>query len=81
MVTKENNTPAEFVCPHCKGNTFIFIGLQKQKGLFENHELWCCRNCHSTFARETIDVKKSIENETFNRRALQYYCKIKFNNA
>ena len=30
---------------------------------------------------QTVDVKKSIENETFNRRALQYYCKIKFNNA
>ncbi|KXK28809.1 MAG: hypothetical protein UZ01_02554 [Candidatus Brocadia sinica] len=83
MVIKENKNTIqdEFVCPHCNGSTFIFIGLQKQKGLFKNHELWRCKNCHSTFARETIDVKKSMENETFNKRALQYYCKIRFANS
>ncbi|MDQ1271637.1 MAG: hypothetical protein QG591_267, partial [Planctomycetota bacterium] len=27
MLIKENNTQTEFVCPHCKGNAFIFIGL------------------------------------------------------
>ncbi|TVL94601.1 MAG: hypothetical protein CV082_14305 [Candidatus Brocadia sp. BL1] len=80
MVINENNIRNEFVCPHCKGNTFIFIGLQKQKGLFENHELWCCKSCRGTFARETIDVKNYMENETFNKRAFQYYCKNRFVN-
>jgi ribosomal protein L37AE/L43A len=82
MIIKENkdNIQDMFVCPHCNGRSFVFIGRQKQKGLFENHELWCCRNCHSTFARETIDVEKSMENETFNKKALQYYCKIRFAN-
>lgn len=84
MVIKENknnlNIHEEFICPHCKGSKFIFIGLYKQKGLFENHELWRCKSCHSTFARETIDVNKSMENETFNKRAFQYYCKIRFAN-
>lgn len=80
MVIKENNNDVqeEFVCPHCYGSTFIFIGLQKQKGLFENRELWRCKGCHGTFARETIDVRRSMENETFNKRALLYYCKSRF---
>lgn len=78
MVINGNNMQNEFVCPHCKGYSFIFIGLQKQKGLFENHELWCCKSCHSTFAKETIDVKNSMENESFNKRAFQYYCKSRF---
>lgn len=80
MVIEENknNLQEEFICPQCHGSTFLFIGLQKQKGLFENHELWHCKGCHGTFARETIDVRKSMENETFNKRALQYYCKSRF---
>ncbi len=78
MVINKDNMISEFVCPHCKGSVFIFIGLQRQKGLFENRELWRCRSCHSTFARETIDVKKSVENETFNKLAIQYYCKMRF---
>lgn len=80
MVVKENITQDEFVCPHCRGNSFVFIGLQRQKGLFKDHELWSCKSCRSTFARETIDVKKTSENELFKKRALLYYYKIRFAN-
>lgn len=78
MVLKEETIQREFVCPNCHGGNFIFIGVQRQKGLFKGRELWKCRRCHGTFAKETIDVKKSTENESFNKSAFSYYCKIQF---
>ncbi len=78
MVVEEDRKHGEYVCPHCTGKNFILIGLQRHNGLFKDHELWRCKSCHSTFARETIEVKKTAEDETFNKRALSYYCKIKF---
>ena len=78
MVIEEDMKQGEFVCPHCAGRRFVLIGLQRQSGLFKDHELWCCKSCHSTFARETIEVKKTTEDETFNKRALPYYCRVKF---
>lgn len=78
MVTNESIEDGKFVCPHCKGNSFILIGVQKQKGLFKDHELWNCRKCHGTFAKETIDEKRSSENERFNKNAFSYYCRIQF---
>ncbi len=78
MVIEEDMKQGEFVCPHCRGNRFVLIGLQRQSGLFKDHELWSCKSCHSTFARETIEVKKTTEDETFNKRALPYYCRVKF---
>lgn len=78
MVIEEDTKQGEFVCPHCRGNSFVLIGLQRQSGLFKDHELWCCKSCHSTFARETIEVKKTAEDETFNKRALPYYSRVKF---
>ena len=78
MVIEEDMKQGEFVCPHCAGRSFVLIGLQRQSGLFKDHELWCCKSCHSTFARETIEVKKTTEDETFNKRALPYYCRVKF---
>ncbi|HHT9116443.1 MAG: hypothetical protein HY607_03250 [Planctomycetes bacterium] len=78
MVVEEYMKQSGFVCPHCSGNSFVLIGLQRQSGLFKDHELWCCKSCHSTFARETIEVKKTVEDETFNKRALPYYCRVKF---
>ena len=78
MVVEEDMKQSGFVCPHCSGNRFVLIGLQRQSGLFKDHELWCCKSCHSTFARETIEVKKTVEDETFNKRALPYYCRVKF---
>lgn len=67
-----------FECPHCKGSNFIFIGLQKQKSLFNNHELWNCKNCHGTFARESIEADKTVENEAFSKRASMFYRKFRF---
>lgn len=78
MVIEEDMKQGEFVCPHCVGRSFVLIGLQRQSGLFKDHELWSCKSCHSTFARETIEVKKTTEDETFNKRALPYYCRVKF---
>lgn len=78
MVIEEDVKQGEFVCPHCTGKDFVLIGLQRQTGLFQNHELWNCRNCHSTFARETIEVKKTSEGETFNKRASPFYSRVKF---
>jgi transposase-like protein len=78
MVAEEDRKQGEYVCLHCTGKSFILIGLQRHNGLFKDHELWRCKSCHSTFARETIEVKKTAEDETFNKRALSYYCRIKF---
>ncbi|MCR4321539.1 MAG: hypothetical protein NUV74_14530 [Candidatus Brocadiaceae bacterium] len=78
MVIEEDMKQGEFVCPHCAGRSFVLIGLQRQSGLFKDHELWSCKSCHSTFAKETIEVKKTTEGETFNKRALPYYCRVKF---
>jgi len=78
MVIEEDTKQDEFVCPHCRGNSFVLIGLQRQSGLFKDHELWCCKSCHSTFARETIEIKKTAEAETFNKRALPYYSRVEF---
>ena len=78
MGIEEDMKQGEFVCPHCTGNRFVLIGLQRQSGLFKDHELWSCKRCHSTFARETIEIKKSEVNELFNKRALPYYCRVKF---
>ena len=78
MVIRENIRQVEFVCPHCNGNSFIHIGLQRQKGLFKDRELWTCKTCHGTFARESVEIKKSAENEIFNKRAFPYYCRICF---
>ncbi len=78
MITKENITQDEFVCPHCMERNFILIGMQRQKGLFKGHELWKCKSCHGTFARETIDIKRSNENESFNKSAFSYYCNFQF---
>lgn len=78
MKVKGNKSKTKYECPHCKGSDFIFIGLQRQKGLFNNHELWNCKNCHSTFARESIEVYKSVENEAFNKRASSFYGGFRF---
>ena len=78
MDIEEGMKQGEFVCPHCTGNSFVLIGLQRQNGLFKDRELWSCKSCHSTFARETIEVKKTTEGETFNKRALPYYCRVEF---
>ena len=78
MGIEEGMKQGEFVCPHCTGNSFVLIGLQRQNGLFKDRELLSCKSCHSTFARETIEVKKTTEDETFNKRALPYYCRVKF---
>ncbi|MDR4509827.1 MAG: hypothetical protein MRJ65_16600 [Candidatus Brocadiaceae bacterium] len=78
MKIKEKAVQCEFACPLCKGISFVFIGLQKQKGLFNNHELWNCKTCHSTFARESIEMKKTVENETFHKKAFPFYCGFKF---
>ena len=78
MIQEKDVSRVEFICPHCKGNKFVLIGLQKQNGLFKDHELWSCKHCHSTFAKETIEVKKTAEDETFNKRALPYYSRVKF---
>lgn len=78
MVISEKIKQVEFVCPHCNGNSFIRLGLQRQKGLFNGRELWRCKTCHGTFARESIDIKKTAENETFSKRAFPYYRKIRF---
>jgi len=78
MVVEEDRKQGEYVCPHCTGNSFVLIGLQRHNGLFKDHELWRCKSCHSTFARETIEGKKTAEDETFNKRALSYYCRVKF---
>ena len=40
MVIEEDTKQDEFVCPHCRGNSFVLIGLQRQSGLFKDHELW-----------------------------------------
>ena len=78
MVIEEDVKSGEFVCPHCKGTGFVLIGVQRQNGLFKNHELWSCKKCHSTFARETIETAKSEESESFNKRASSYYCRVQF---
>ncbi len=76
MMLKKIVTNDDFECPHCNGNKFIFIGVQEQKGLFKNRELWNCKNCHSTFAKETIDVKNYRENTSFNKCAFPFYYKF-----
>ena len=78
MVISKTIKQVEFMCPHCGCNSFIHIGLQRQKGLFKDRELWKCNTCQGTFARESIEMKKSTENEIFNKRAFPYYLKIRF---
>jgi transposase-like protein len=78
MIAKDCVMQNEFVCPHCKSVNFVLLGVQKQKGLFKDHELWKCRSCHGTFARETIEVRRSAENESFNKNASSYYCRVLF---
>jgi len=78
MVVERDMKHGEYVCPCCTGNRFVLIGLQRHNGLFKDRELWRCKSCHSTFAKETVKSKKTAEDESFNKRALSYYCKIKF---
>ncbi|MBM2832968.1 MAG: hypothetical protein HW406_129 [Candidatus Brocadiaceae bacterium] len=78
MIVERDMKQCEYVCLHCKGNNFVLIGTQRQNGLFKDRELWNCKNCHSTFAKETVKVKKTAEDETFNKRAISYYGRIKF---
>lgn len=78
MIQEKDVSRVEFICPHCKGNKFVLIGLQKQNGLFKDHELWSCKHCHSTFARETIEAVQTTENENFKKKALQYYRRVNF---
>ncbi len=78
MVIIENIKHGEFACPHCRGGSFVYVGIQRQKGIFNGHELWSCKKCQGTFARESIEVKKSTESELFDKRAFGCYCKVQF---
>ena len=78
MIAEKEVKQLTFMCPHCKENDFIFFGMQRQKGLFKDHELWNCKKCHSTFAREAIDVKNMAKNTSFNNKAFPFYCRTRF---
>lgn len=57
MVTENLVGLATFNCPNCKGDDFIFSGLQKGYGYTPDMELWTCRRCHSTFSDRFLGVK------------------------
>ena len=78
MIAEKELKHKIFVCPHCKGTSFIFLGMQRQKGLFKGRELWNCKTCHSTFAREAIDVNNLKENTSFNSKTFPFYYKARF---
>lgn len=46
-------------CPNCKGNDFMFSGLQKGYSYSSDMELWTCRQCHSTFSEKSLRLRRT----------------------
>ena len=76
MVVEEDMKQGEFVCPHCTGNSLCLSVCKGKMDYSKIMNYGAVKRCHSTFAKETIEVKKTAEDETFNKRALPYYCRV-----